>query len=321
MHQSQAANRQEILKLWGPFLWKLRSYLHQIGLNEAVTPSLVKNSGMEPYLHPFETYWCMGSKKQLLRLPTSPEIHLKKLISEGLEDIYEIKTCFRNQELTNRHEPEFLMLEWYRTNAGLEKVIEDLVGLVKVVSQSAELKVNRTSFDKIYAEKFQFQLTPQTNYEQIKAMAADHKINIDAAEDFDDVFNLILDEAIEPSLNPQEITIIEDYPPSQAALAKINERGFAARFEMYWKGLEIANAFDELTDAQEQRRRHEKDLMTRRAQGLPEVPMDEVFIKALEKGLPPTGGIALGLDRLFMAVYDIPSLEQARAFTIKDQIE
>lgn len=319
MNHSESVTRQKVLKLWSPFLWKLRSYLHSIGLNEVVTPSLVKNSGMEPYLYPFETDWCMGSKKARLRLPTSPEIHLKKLISEGLEDIYEIKSCFRNQELSERHEPEFLMLEWYRTNAGLEKIQEDLVGLVK--AYAPDVKVRKTNFAELFHGIFQFELKPSTSFSQLQTLAAEQNINIEAADNFDDAFNLILDEVIEPSLNPSEITIIEDYPPSQAALAKINSRGFAARFEMYWKGLELANAFDELTDAKEQRLRHEKDLQTRIEGGLPEIPMDESFLRALERGLPPTGGIALGLDRLFMAVYDIPSIQQARAFNIKDQIE
>lgn len=303
---------------WGDFLHKIRTYLRQNQLLEVQTPSLVQNSGMEPHLEPFVTTWKIGSQSIDLPLPTSPELHLKKLLCHGFTDIYEIKTCYRNQEFTEIHEPEFTMLEWYRAFSDIKLIEEDLKGLLCSLKPSVSVRV--TSFKELFQTHFGFELRPATSFSELQKLAAEHELDLTAAKDFDDAFNLIVAFAIEPKLNPKEATIIYGFPPSQAALARIGEDGFAQRFELYWQGLEIANAFDELTDAGLQRQRHLRDQQLRQQLGRTHLPLDEAFLKSLEKGLPPSGGIAVGLDRLFMAVYGISSIEKTRAFSAKHHL-
>lgn len=310
-------SRQSVSLLWSRFLQQIRSYLSDQQLLEVRTPGLVINSGMEPYLHPFETSWKMGGKQYTLRLPTSPELHLKKLLCHGYTDIFEIKNCYRNQELTDIHEPEFLMLEWYRAFADLKLIEQDLCGLLRIFKP--ELEVEVTGFPQLFKKQFNFDLKPQTKYEELKALAKAQKLDVQSADNFDEVFQLIVSFLIEPQLNKDVATIIYDFPPSQAALAKIEDNGFAGRFELYWQGLELANAFHELQDADIQRQRHIEDLRKRKDLGYNLMPLDDQFIKSLRRGLPPSGGIALGLDRLFMAVYGIKTIQETRVFNIEDQ--
>lgn len=314
----QIQDRTEVSLKWGLFIKTLRSFLEQKSLLEVRTPSLVVNSGMEPTLEPLSTNWNFGSRSATLRLPTSPELHLKKLLCHGYTDIYEVKSCFRNQELTKQHEPEFTMLEWYRAFADLQMIEDDLRGLIKLFSPGTVVEV--TDFTTLFEKYFSFDLKPSCTYEELLPLAKKLNLDVTAAENFDDLFHMIGAFSIEPQLDKNKATIIYGFPASQAALAKVEASGFAGRFELYWKGLEIANAYNELQDPKAQRQRHLLDQSQRLEKGMTPLPLDESFLKSLEKGLPPSAGIAVGLDRLFMAVYDILSISESREFTIKDQL-
>lgn len=265
---------------WFNFLTEVREKLSALGLQEVQTPSLVQNPGMEPHLTSFETSWDFGSKTKRMFLPTSPELHMKQLLSSGWTDIFEIKNCFRSEEFSKHHEPEFTMLEWYRAFSDLELIKSDLKALLR-------------KFD------------PQIEFLDM------------------DVEGLIPEKVvmeIEPNLPKDKAVFLTGYPASEAALARVTDDGKADRFELYWKGLEIANAFHELNDPAEQRRRHLADQKYRQENGLQEYPLDENFLGGLEQGMPPSGGIALGLDRLFMALYDVPSIQEMRLFPITHQL-
>ncbi|MEQ1664467.1 MAG: amino acid--tRNA ligase-related protein, partial [Bdellovibrionales bacterium] len=310
----------------------------------------VVNPGMEPELEPFSVEWKIGSRREKLFLPTSPELALKKMMAQGLSDIFEIKSVFRNEELTSLHEPEFLMLEWYRSFSDLELISQDLTELVNFLisfthltqsdkdpgnhlSADAPQKANQSiviqkyTVAELFEQQLGYKLTPETSREQLLYWAKELKlidVSIGQSEqkndfrdfshwDWNNLFYLIWVAKIEPHL-PIEPFLLTNYPPSQAALARINEEGWADRLEFYWNRIEIANAFHELNDPQEQRLRFERDILKRKEYGRTLLSIDEEFMRALEQGLPPSGGIALGLERLFMALFNVCEIKNVRRF-------
>lgn len=317
--------------LWSKFLFGVREFFHQKGLIEVTTPSLVKNPGMEPELEPFATTWRRGSQATRCFLPTSPELHLKPLIAYGFTDIFEIKTVFRNEELTDLHQPEFSLLEWYRGFADLKLIEQDLAELIFYLQahvfqnevssdlQSTGGRLARQTVASFFKERLGFNLRPQTSREELLDLARRLELISGGSQeslDWNDLYHLIWISKIEPHL-PQSAFLLCDYPPSQAALACLTADGWADRFEFYWRGVEIANAFHELTDPAEQRRRFERDQKKRLEYGRTPLEIDEDFMRALEYGLPPSGGIALGLDRLFMVMAGLPDLKSTRAFPLE----
>ena len=265
--------------------------------------------GTEPSLDVFETEVFLESKKQKFYLPTSPEINLKKILSTGAERIFEIAAVFRNNEKTDRHNPEFLMLEWYRAFAHLSQIKHDTIELVEYLCD--QLKVERPkevltfTIPELFKKYCNFDFKPETTMTDLKSLAETLKVDINSAQTIDDYFYLIFMEKIEFQWPADRLVIVEKYPPYQAALARIGKDGFAERFEVYWQGLELANAFHELNDPTLQRQRSNEDLEKKKILNKPIVNLDEEFFKALEFGLPPSSGIALGVERLYMAMKKI----------------
>lgn len=314
--------------LWAQFLLSTRQFFTERGLLEMTTPSLVKNPGMEPELEPFATEWRLGKKKCKLYLLTSPELHLKQLLAQGFTDIFEIKTVFRNEELTPQHQPEFQMLEWYRGFSNLEMIVEDLEAYIAYLSKTVftstserKCRLKKYSVAEIFFQFTEFQLRPTTSIEELYVLAERLKLlpagqlqfSSKVNSSWNDLFHLIWVAKIAEHL-PQEPFLLVDYPPSQAALARLNSHGWADRFEFYWGGVEIANAFHELNDPDEQRRRFERDQKLRIEYGRTPLDIDENFMSALSYGLPPSAGIALGLDRLFMVMSGAKDLLSIHAF-------
>jgi lysyl-tRNA synthetase class 2 len=213
------------------------------------------------------------------------------------------------------------MLEWYRAFADLQLIEAHLTGLLQHFVP--DLEVITTSMAQLFRDSLRFDLRPDTTANELRALCQQSGVENSPSDSWDDLFHRLFLEKVEPILTaagPKTAFIVKDFPPSQAALAKLTPDGFADRFELYWKGLEIANAYNELTDADEQLRRHQADQATRRELQRPDHPMDWNFIRALRRGVPPSGGIALGLDRLFMAVYDFSSIQQTRAFPMRHEV-
>lgn len=304
---------------WQNFLELVQAGLEGLGLQKVTTPTLVINPGMEPHLRAFGTQWKMGSKTWDLHLPTSPEIHLKKLLSAGFTDIFEIKNCFRSEELSQHHEPEFSMLEWYRAFADLRMIEDDLRRLVAGIAPGIEFV--RLSLPTLFQEHLDFNLRPDTSAEDLRALCKRQGVEVAEDDIWDDLYTRLVIEKIEPTFDRSKGTFLYDYPASQAALARVTKDGWADRFEFFWKGLEIANAFHELNDPEEQLRRHTGDQDYRREHGLTVYPIDLAFITGLRQGMPPSGGIAMGLDRLCMAVYDLPTIQELRLFGVQSQVE
>jgi len=305
---------------WSQFLEMVRDFFESRKFIEVRTPTLVKSPGLEPHLDPFETEWSVGSQKTNFYLPTSPEFHLKKMLSLGWKNIFELKDCFRNGEIGPHHQAEFLMLEWYRSFETLDAIIADVKDLFQEVASRFEIPPQDfvvTTMKDLFKKHLGFELTPTTKREELLGLALKINIATDPTDTWDDLFFKIFLEKIERSLGIDHPTIVKDYPPSQAALAKINGDGWGDRFEFYWKGVELANAFHELTDPREQRERFKKDQEQKVSLGKKLVPVDPEFLEALDYGLPPSAGIALGMDRLFMLLVGAHSLEGTRCFPMR----
>lgn len=311
----------ETLALWSQFKAFVHQFFREQGFLEVITPGLVVCPGTEPSLEVFQTEFVHGSRREVRFLPTSPELHLKKALARGLPQIYEIKPCYRNGEISEHHRPEFTMLEWYRRGANPVRIQQDVQELVHFVgqhfaSQNATLprKIRRVTVAELFQENLNAKISATSareDYLQV-ALAA----GLAPGQDFsiDDLFFLIFIERIEPHFDRETLTIVEKWPPFQAALARLTVDGWGDRFEVYWQGLELANAFHELNDPKVQRARFEEDLAKKRAAGKVPVPLDEEFLACLQSGMPPASGIALGVERLFMAMFGISSIADLSLF-------
>jgi len=296
---------------WRPFLSDVRQFFTHRGFIEIETPSLVICPGLEPSLEPFSSELKNGSKSRELFLPTSPEIHLKKALCLGLTDIFEIKPCYRNGEISEHHQPEFHMLEWYRAYSDLELIIQDLCELVTAVGGEKPVV---TTFRALMKEHLNVELTPTTDRADLWNWCVEQNLNPDTNDTWNDLFHRLWIDRIETQL--VQPTIVRDFPPSMAALARRKEDGWADRFEFFWNGLEIANAFHEVNDPAEQFERWQGEQAERRRLGTRPLPMDEELLEKMKwHGLPPTGGIALGVERLFMAAHNIKDIRSVKLFS------
>ena len=286
----------------------IRSHFKNQGFHEVSTPTLVPIPSIEPNLEVFETE--LRTSKRVKRdgyLIMSPEFSIKKLLAAGIGNCFEIAKCFRNEEeVSPLHNPEFTMLEWYRTNADYTDVMRDFEDLfVKIIGS-----------DKLIYQGATYDITrpwPRISFEEAFAKYAGKKIEDVKDEDFYKIFFNEIEPKLRDSKKP---AIIYDYPISQASLARKKESDprFAERFEVFLAGIELGNCFSELTDSAEQKKRFESDLAERRSQGKTDYPIDEDLIEALKSGLPKVSGIAVGVDRLVMLAADVPSISDTLFF-------
>lgn len=301
---------------WFEYQQHIRDFFREKRFLEVKTPTLVKCPGTEPSLDVFSTEFVNGSKKEKFYLPTSPEINLKKLIAQGAERIFEIASVFRNGEKTERHHYEFTMLEWYRSYTNLSTIKHDMIELIEYTAD--KLKVPRPkevltfTVTELFKKYCDFDFTPKTTEQELKSLAEKLNVDVKSATTIDDYFFLIFMEKIENQWPPDRLVFVEKYPPYQAALARLDQNGWGDRFEAYWNGLELANAFHELNDPEIQRARSQDDLEKKKQMGKEEIGLDESFFKALDQGMPPSAGIALGVERLYMALKNIKNIDQLR---------
>lgn len=254
---------------------------------------------MEAHLEPFEIQ--MGENAYFL--PTSPEIHLKKRLCQGFHKIFEVRHCFRKDPPTSLHRSEFFMLEWYRAHENLESLQQDIEGLLKHLESKSfwvpEIKVTRTTFPKLFSDHFGFSFTPETSAGELERLFSEHNLYFHPSDSKTDLVHRLLLEKFEPGF--RGLVFLEDFPPEMAVLSRLNKEGFAQRFELYFDQVELANAFFEVTDPKLQKERWEQDQSDRRQLGRPILKYDQELLNLMENpGMPPSSGIALGLDRLFM---------------------
>ncbi|MCC6471254.1 MAG: EF-P lysine aminoacylase GenX [Alphaproteobacteria bacterium] len=299
----------------------IRAYFAAEDFVEVETPALQVSPGIEPYLNAFTTR-IDGARggAGTLHLHTSPEYAMKKLLVAGEPRIFQLARCYRNAERGPTHHPEFTMLEWYRAGASYRDIMADCEGILRGASGAGGLfrwaglsaDPHRPWHYLSVAEAFGthagidlLATAPDPQRPDAAALAREARrigVRVDDADGWDDVFFRVFLERIEPRLGHPVPTILYDYPVSMAALSRVKpgDPRLAERFELYVCGLELANAFGELTDAAEQRRRFLHDQQARRARVGHAYPIDEDFLAALAHGMPEAAGIALGVDRLVM---------------------
>lgn len=316
IRQPEFKDKKDMAKKWSDFYFQVQKYFLDKNFVHVATPSLVVCPGTEPSIESFSTEVRIGQKSVKRFLPTSPELHLKKALAQDFNQVFEIAKCYRNSELTDLHQPEFWMLEWYRSFVNLDQIQVDCVDLIASLSKTLKLKkpskVVCHTIPQLFKMILSVDVTPEWTRNEYLALAKSLELRVTDDFSIDDLFFLIMLEKIESTFLPDELTFVAKYPPFQAALARRDEKGWALRFEMYWQGMELANAFDELNDPVEQRKRAAEDLMKRTSKS--EIQLDESFFQALEMGMPPSAGVALGLDRLFMALHGIKTIQETRLF-------
>ncbi|MEN8168947.1 MAG: elongation factor P--(R)-beta-lysine ligase [Pseudomonadota bacterium] len=309
----------ENLKKRARILQRIRAFFAEHGVLEVETPGLSAAALTDPAIDSLHTrYIGPGHAEGLdLYLHTSPEFPMKRLLAAGSGPIFQIARVFRQGEAGRRHNPEFTLLEWYRPgydHHALMDEVEELVAPVLGLGGKAERLSYRSAF-------LQFaDIDPlQASITELREAAQRLDIgDFDAEEDRDFWLDLILSHSVEPNLGKGGLCFLTDYPASQASLARLNpdNPAVAERFELYYKGVELANGFHELGDSAEQRKRFEAELAERVDKGRERPPMDERFLAALEAGFPDCAGVALGVDRLVMLAVGAESLDQVIAFTI-----
>ncbi len=332
-HPEAFERRRPALALRARVLAAVRTFFAERGFVEVETPSLQVSPGMEPHLMALATELTEPSgRKQRLYLHTSPEFAMKKLLVAGAERIFQVARVWRDGERAPLHHPEFTLLEWYRAHASYETLMQDCEGLLRSTASAAgvaELRhgerrcdpkasAQRLTVAEAFARYCGIDLlatAPDPRAPDASRLAAEAKragLHVGERESWEDLFHRILLERIEPHLGDGAPTILYEYPLSRAALSRPSPRDprVAERFELYACGLELANAFGELTDAAEQRRRFEADqALKERLYGV-RYPIDEDFLAALEAGMPESAGIALGLDRLVMLLAGAETIEE-----------
>jgi lysyl-tRNA synthetase class 2 len=300
---------------------RIRQFFDQAGVLEVETPVCSRFGATDPAIESFKTCYTGPEAVQGLDLylHTSPEFPMKRLLAAGSGPIYQICKVLRDGELGRRHNPEFSLLEWYRPGFDYHQLMDEVASLINRLREQP-LQIEKLA----YAEVFEGQLglNPHaTGIDQLRECAIEQ--GIAGAEQLtikgrDAWLDLLLSHLIEPRLGQAGMTFLYDYPASQAALARVRADRYpvAERFELYMNGIEIANGFQELIDAEQQRQRFREDNRQRLLSQQAEVPMDEALLLALASGLPACSGVALGLDRLLMVLTETPDIRQVVTFDI-----
>ncbi len=294
----------------------IRGFFAERGVLEVETPILSAAGNTEPNIDSFTTTFSghVSAGPRLRWLRTSPEYPLKRLLAAGLGDCYELGRVFRNGEAGGRHNPEFSMLEWYRVGWDHHRLIEETVSLVRqllaLVDRQARVEVLT------YRELFQRHVgvDPFTaSLQQLQAPLAGIQIDGEGLSR-DDWLDLLMTHRIQPAFSRQVLTVVHDWPASQAALARIRpgEPPLAERFELYLGQYELANGYHELNDAAEQRARFARDHAVRSERGAVLPPVDQALLASLD-ALPACAGVAVGVDRLLMCLLDTAAIADVLA--------
>ena len=322
----------KLLKQRQQILQSIRNFFDSKGFLEVDTPTLVNSPGMEPTLYAFKTKYFQDNGSSVdLYLPTSPEFHMKRLLSEGSGHIYQICKAFRNKEKGHLHSPEFTILEWYRSDDSYHAIMEDveqlvhytavqLIGKTSIFRNAREISLqppwDKKTMQEIWLEYTGIDILSSNS--EVTLRNEGKKIGVQNLKDGDSwdilFFKIFLDR-IEGNLGWSRPLIVCEYPACMAALARIkpDDPRIALRFEAYIAGTEIGNAFDELTDSKEQLRRFQQSQKEKIINGEEPFPIDYDLIDALQ-GMPPSAGIALGLDRLLMLLLDAKTIQEVSVF-------
>ncbi len=313
----------EQLRLRAAVLAEIRTFFQARGVLEVETPLLCHAAASDPHLASMSASYQgpgAGPGGERLWLQTSPEFAMKRLLAAGSGPIYQICKAFRNGEAGSLHNPEFTILEWYRPGLDHCELMAEVEALLRHL-MGEDGACARLS----YGEAFRRHAGIDPHGADCKSLRRCFEAQVGGTvdgvdpQDRDAWLDLILSHLVEPSLGLEGPLFLYDYPASQAALARIRPGSppLAERFELYMDGIEIANGYHEVVCRQEQEVRFERDRRQRRRLGLPDAALDQRLLAALEHGLPPCAGVALGLDRLLMVLAGAGRIEEVLAFPLE----
>jgi lysyl-tRNA synthetase class 2 len=312
----------------------LRQTFDSLGYEEVETPILVRSPGLEPTIQAFRTQFVpeIGAvAARPLWLHTSPEYAMKRLLADGWQRVFQLTKVFRNGEVTRTHNPEFTMLEFYRTPADYRDLMDDLERLFRALAWASghretlhwnEQTIDLSApFERLTVREAMLRHTGLdiallTDRAELARAAQQRGYFVpESVQSWDDVFFAVFVTAVEPKLGSPRPTFLIDYPARMAALARLkpDDPTVAERFELYAGGLELANGFSELIDAEEQRARFKLEQEERRGLGREVYPLDEVFLSAVGR-MPAASGVAVGFDRLVMLLTGAESIADVLLF-------
>ncbi len=277
-----------------------RDFFEQRKIIEVDCPILSARAAVDTHI---DLIPALYQSKETHYLHSSPEYGMKRLIAEGIGNIYQLSHVFRDGEWSQKHNPEFTMAEWYRLDFSLEQMIEETIQFIRLFL--GDLSYQIVSYREVFLQKTGIDYI-KADEQELFSYIRNHHLPFYPSileEGKDALLNLILGSQVEPQLGQGNLSVLAYYPASQAALARKRWHGteqVAERFEVYYQGIELANGYHELTDAYEQRQRFQEANAARLALGKEVLPIDEYFLEALEKGLPDCSGVAVGFDRLMM---------------------
>ena len=297
---------------------KIRQFFAERQVMEVETPTLSQAGATDVHLASIPVQRRIHGRSSTQYLQTSPEFPMKRLLASGSGAIYQICKVFRDDEHGRKHNSEFTMLEWYRPKLDLKGLMHETAELLEVclAHRLGEVRPYILSYKHAFQDRLD--INPlQASLKQLKDTAHRLGLNLDLGDDRLAYMDLLFSHFVEPSLGFDAPVFLTDFPPEMASLAKVKTdddgEQVAARFEIYIEGLELANAYDELLDAEVLAARFEADNLERTKQGLPVIPTDQYLLSALPH-MPECSGIALGLDRLLMVAMNQVKIDQVIAF-------
>lgn len=314
----------------------IRQFFLERGFVEVPTPALVPSPGMEPHLVGFSTaYLDPAGHRHRRWLPTSPEFALKRALCAGLDRIFELKTVFRNGEAGPLHSPEFTMLEWYRAFVDYRAIMDDAQELMATVARRLASSLRPFRGVTVRWEPPYPRMSVCEAFRRFAGIDLEEGLQDEAAfrtacrtrlshtlpdEGFDSLFHRVMMELVEPHLGISSPVILHDYPISMASLAvaRRDDPRFCERFEVYAAGVELANAFTEVNDPGEMARRVRRARREQRALGIAPAPADRDLLRAMRGGMPPSAGIAVGVDRLLMAMLGLDHIAAVLPLSMHD---
>jgi len=290
----------------------IRQFFSHRNVLEVETPLLAQAPVTDPYLNAFQI------AASAYYLQTSPEYAMKRLLAAGLGSIYQMGKAFRSEEGGALHNPEFTVLEWYRVGFDLSALMDEVDALLQLVLGTPAAR--RFTYQALF--EMHGGIDPHTaSLASLRTLVRDAGVELSAAAmetlDRDDYLTLFITHVIEPKIGFDAPWFVYYYPASQAALARLKSEGavsVAERFEVYVQGVELANGYYELTDADVQQARFRQDCAQRARLGLSQVPVDDRLVQALAAGVPDCSGVALGVDRLLMLQQGAKHIDEVLAF-------
>ncbi|MGK0289354.1 MAG: lysyl-tRNA synthetase class 2 [bacterium] len=306
----------QVLQKRSNFTKKVRLFFEERSLLEVETPTISQFPALDLHIDPFKSSF--STTNNPCYLITSPEYHMKRLLSAGSGSIFQICKAFRNGESGSKHNPEFTIIEWYRIGWNHHQLMDEVNDLLQTLLKTQEAK--KTTYEEAFQSHLQIDPFTVT---QDQFLSYCRSINHTPPNDFqkqvvsrDELLNYLMGIFIEPELGKSQPEFIYNYPSSQANLAQINidDPRTSARFEVYYHGYELCNGFYELSDPREQERRFKQENQLRAKEGKEVFPIDSFFLDALEHGMPSCAGVAVGFDRILMLALGKKSIDEVISF-------